>query len=392
VNKRAVVAGAAVLLVVLALLTFARVLALQDATEKSLQDSLAREAGVVAAALSLPPDPPTEAELTALVGPDRRLVARLPDGTLLRSGAPSEDEVTATAMNGGIRVLAAAPASLAEDAARKSVANLFLVATVIGLTGLVLLVIVSRWVGAPYASLAGAAGALSRGRLDLRLDRSGGPEAAAIADALGSSAARLRESLRRERELALRASHELRTPLTSLRMDLEELADDDEVSSETTALVERCLQRVTAVDAAVDAMLAEVRSHPVARDVQVPLTDLAAAAASAWGGRLGAEGTGLSVELTGDPTVLVTPGPYEQLLEDLLTALAAVEPEAVRLVLKGAAEHVQLTVTIDAGTAAPHKGSAAPLARVAAVAEDLGGRTTGSWAAAHGLVVTVPRR
>ncbi|MDP3966700.1 MAG: hypothetical protein Q8Q02_00345, partial [Nocardioides sp.] len=113
---------------------------------------------------------------------------------------------------------------------------------------------------------------------------------------------------------------------------------------------------------------------------------------SAWGGRLGAEGTGLSVELTGDPTVVVTPGPYEQLLEDLLSALAAAEPEAVRLVLKGAAEHVQLTVSIDPGAGAPTTTSDIPLERVAAVTDALGGRTTGSWTAKNGLVVTVPRR
>ncbi|MDP3968917.1 MAG: hypothetical protein Q8Q02_11605, partial [Nocardioides sp.] len=181
-SNRAALAGAAVLLVVLALLTLARVLALQDAAAQSLEDSLQREAGVVAAALSLPPGGPTEATLAALAGPDRRLVARLPDGTELRAGGPAaDDEITATTMDRGLRVLVGAPASLAEEAAQRSVAALLLVAAVVGVTGLVLLTIASRWAAAPYVSLAGAAGALSRGRLDLRLERSGGAEAAAIA-------------------------------------------------------------------------------------------------------------------------------------------------------------------------------------------------------------------
>lgn len=392
-SNRAAVAGAAVLLVVLGLLTIARVIALQDAATENLENSLEREAEVVAAALTLAPGEPTPASVVALAGSERRLAVLLPDGSELSAGGPArDDEVTATSTSDGVRVLVAAPAALADDAARRSMAGLFLVAGVIGVTGLVLLMVASRWVVAPYVQLAAAAGALSRGRLDLRLDRSGGAEAVAIADALGSSAVRLRESLRRERELALRTSHELRTPLTSLRMDLEELAEDDQVSPTTAALVERCLDRVRAVDTAVDVLLSDVRSHPVARDVQVPLTDLAAAAASAWGSRLGADGTTLSVELTGDPTVVVTPGPFEQLLEDLLTAVAAAEPGAVRLVLQGGPQHVQLTVSVDTDGGAPGPRATAALERVAAVTDALGGRTRGSWTGGNGVVVTVPRR
>ena len=101
----------------------------------------------------------------------------------------------------------------------------------------------------------------------------------------------------------------------------------------------------------------------------------------------------IEAELLGDGSLVVTPGPLEQLLDEVLAAVLAHRGRAVRLALDGEERHVRATVQVLASSVHdPTPEAERALLRARAVAETLGGRIAGSLVAEDGLSVVLPRR
>jgi len=388
VTRRLTLIASSVLVVVLVVFTVVRGLVVADTTDRVAQEGLAGEALAIGVALTRPTAAlqPDAATLQPYATADRRIRVTLPSGAEITAGMrPAGHAVSGVATVDGVRVEVRAPAT-AVGAPGSVWTSLGLLALTLAALGALALVAAFRRVTAPVHALAAASDSLVRGRLDLRLPTSSVPELAAIGEGLATSARRQRDALHRERDLALRASHELRTPLTALSLDLDALVDHPALTDDLRHDVGRCRARVGQIDTAVGEVLREVRTHLVAPESEVPLADLAAAAARAWAATLAPVGTEVEVALAGDPTVGVTAGPFEQLLDDLLLAVRPGAPTTLRLTLTGAAEHVGVGVEQVGGDGSP---IVAP-ASVQQLVETLGGRL-----AARGddlLAITLPRR
>ncbi|MEV4517777.1 HAMP domain-containing sensor histidine kinase [Dactylosporangium sp. NPDC049525] len=132
------------------------------------------------------------------------------------------------------------------------------------------LVIASVWVGDRLAAkvtasaqqLAGAAGALSEGYLDVRLNPSGPRELAEASFALNVMADRIMALLTNERELVADLSHRLRTPLTALRLDAETLDDSQDA--------DRIRDAIAALEVEIDKLIRAMR-EPI--DAHSPTPD-----------------------------------------------------------------------------------------------------------------------
>lgn len=395
-TTRLTAAVSIILVCVLAVFAVVRGITTEESTRDLLEASLDREAQTVAVALAAdlgsgPVDPAPYA------APDRGVRVTLPDESVLTAGGErvataADERLVASGVHDGVTVeLVAADDTLA-SASRSAWTALILLALALAALGALAFALVVRPITSALVELAGAASALRRGRLELRLPTSPVPEISALSDALAASSRRLQETLHRDRDLALRASHEVRTPLTTLGLELDELAARDDLPDDAVALAARARDRVNAADHALGDVLAEVRSHLVEPDAQVSLSELGAAAAVAWGATLADRDAEVEVALTGDPSVGVTAGPFEQLLDDLLLAVRACAITPVRLTMRGGPEHVRIAVAGTPARADHAAASRAHLDRVRDLAATLGGRVSGTWDAGDGLVVLLPRR
>jgi signal transduction histidine kinase len=231
----------------------------------------------------------------------------------------------------------------------------------------------ARRISDPFRRLAAAAAALGRGRFDLELPRGGVPEARAIASALEQSAGQLRERLERERAFGQHTSHVLRTPLTRLRLRLEGLLTDPELSPDAQEAARACLEAVADLDE-VTGELVEIGGRGVlVAGAAVPLRELATQIAHRWARRLDARGRAMSAAVDGDLELAFTPGPVEQVLDLLLDGVLADETGSVRLVFEG----VDGRLRVDLLCGRPDGSRGAPASpvedRVATVVDALGG-------------------
>ncbi|MDF1705990.1 MAG: HAMP domain-containing sensor histidine kinase [Aeromicrobium sp.] len=185
----------------------------------------------------------------------------------------------------------------------------------------------------PFDRLAVAAEELGRGTFDLDLPRGGVPEAQAISEALRTSATRLDELVRRERELAVTASHQLRTPITALRLELEDLTYWPETSPEVAAQVRRSIDELDRLTASIDDLLDLARRLRHDGQIELDLTAFVADTVERWRRRAAARGR----------TVVVTaPGPVR--------ATIATEPVAqvLDVLIENACQHGTGTITVSA--------------------------------------------
>ncbi|HEY3021794.1 MAG TPA: HAMP domain-containing sensor histidine kinase [Solirubrobacteraceae bacterium] len=119
--------------------------------------------------------------------------------------------------------------------------------------------LVGRRILGDLDAITAAVSAIGAGARDVRIERSGGDELGALAQAVEDMAARLGAEERgraaseaARRDLVAAVSHDLRTPITSLRL-LAEAVGDDMVDAETRRLyLERLMTHVRTLSALID--------------------------------------------------------------------------------------------------------------------------------------------
>lgn len=248
---------------------------------------------------------------------------------------------------------------------------------------------ISRALSRPFQRLAVAASALGRGRFDLDLPESRVPEARAISEALRSSAVALRDRLEREQAFSMHASHVLRTPLTSLRLQLEELALDPELSEQARASAVRGMAAVDQVNDVAGELVTLSRQGLIGGE-QIPLRDLATSCAQRWSDELADLGRALTAAVEGDLDLTFTPGPIEQILDLLLRHVVRQGTGEARLVFEGDARgHLRILVSAARLDTAPPDTL---LEEARSVVEALGGRLEAEASGDVELSVLLPRR
>ena len=365
----------------------------------------------------------TEAALlAALVGeqesrgaaPDAEMLQGIVGGgdrlALVRDGQPTidvrgpdyeaGDTVSATLPVTGGYVLAERAAPTAFDLLDAAPATQILIVLGVGVTAGLCGYAIARSLSRPFRQLAEAAAALGRGRFDLDLPTSGNPEAQAIARALGGSAGQLRDRLEREQRFALHASHVLRTPLTSLRLSLDELTSDPEVSADARAAAARGLQAVEELDAAAGELVELSRTSAIMAGAEIPLRDVATITAQRWAAALAERDRGFSAAVEGQHELLVTPGPVETVLDMLLEDTLEHGRGEVRLVLEGATSTLRIWLSgdheyvparlVDGVDDAPAEDPYLRRARL--IVEGLGGMMEDRAGPGAPLAVLLPRR
>ncbi len=287
------------------------------------------------------------------------------DGTRMEVGRfdPDPDEsivVTREIAGGGELVLTRDRAVVGK---RTQESMLPLVVLGVGLAGVAALIawLIAGRATAAFRKLAAAADELGRGNFDLDVPKRGVPEAVAIGTALETTARRLEDVVRREREFAVNASHQLRTPITALRLELEDLTYWEETHPVVAEQLRSSVNELTRLNAAIDDLLDLAKRQRHEQPLTVDLTAFAADVISRWQPRMA--GDGRRVVLATDEPVHaeISPGPTAQVLDVLL--------ENARL-------HGSGVITVDTR----HEGSHAAV-RIA----DEGERTFGSEVFGRGV-------
>lgn len=141
--------------------------------------------------------------------------------------------------------------------------------------------------------LAAAAHSLGAGDQETRVEIEGPPELRAVSEAFNTLATRLRDLLAAEREAVADLSHRLRTPLTVLRLQAEQLPDEEERL--------RLLTQIDRLHQAVDELIREARRVPEGRAGRCDAAAVVRDRVEYW--RLLAEEQGreMSVDLSDEP-------------------------------------------------------------------------------------------
>lgn len=248
-------------------------------------------------------------------------------------------------------------------------------------------VLVARALSAPFRQLAGAAGALGRGRFDLDLPDTRIPEAVAISQSLSASADQLRDRLRRDQAFAAHTSHALRSPLTGLRLELEEVTLREDLPADVRETVGRALAGIEKVDEVAGELVALQRGSLV-EGAEIALRDLATQVAQRWADELAVTGREVTAAVEGDLDQRYTPGPVEHLLDLVLAEMVPSSRGALRLVLRGEpGGHLRIVVTAERSAV----GDDDVFGPARSVCEALGGRWRGAEPM-DGLEILLPRR
>ncbi len=233
----------------------------------------------------------------------------------------------------------------------------------VGLAGLVADRI-ARSVVAPTHALAAAAQKLGQGQIETRVELAGPPELVDVGRAFNRLAGRIGELLAAEREAAADLSHRLRTPLTALRLDVEQLKDDD--------VAARLSNDVEDLERVVDTVIRELRRQT--REGIGSTTDLAEVArgrVAFWAVLAEEQGRLCRADImSGSAVVRAERTDLEAALDVLLDNVFAHTPEQVAfaVILRPVADgRVRLTVE-DEGVGIPSD---------TATRGDSGGRSTG---------------
>ena len=217
--------------------------------------------------------------------------------------------------------------------------------TWLGMAGIALAAVVVSWLTArrfasrlaqPLEDLAAAAERLGDGDFTVRSPRAGIGEIDQVGEAFDATAARIGETLDRERAFSAEASHQLRTPLTGLRLQLEAVLETP--GQDPYAAIRAGIDSADRLERTIEDLLALGRQRRAPRailDLDVLLDEVRASAVML----LGSQGRALRVTIDDPPPA---------------RAAAAAVRQVLAVLLDNAATHGRGTVTVlarDAGAA-----------------------------------------
>lgn len=232
-------------------------------------------------------------------------------------------------------------ASEPADVLKRSVRAAWLAIAAVGAGVLTIAAVAATWQGrrlaAPFEALATSARQLGEGDFSTRTQRSGLPEADAIAEALDATADRLGRAVQRSQAFTADASHQLRTPLTALRLQLESLAS----SADDQGVVAAALEEADRLEATIDELVALTRVAGPERTVEA--ANIVRERLGAWRSLADDAGRELVFEVLPCPPVRVRPAAVGQ---------------ALQVLLDNAFEHGQGRVTVWVGPSRPDEPSA----------------------------------
>jgi len=181
---------------------------------------------------------------------------------------------------GAVRVTQSVEA--VNDAVRRSVIGIVLLALAVLALGIVAGALIARRIARPIGRLATAADDVAAGDLDARAPVEGTSEQRSLAQSFNEMTGRVGRMLDSQREFVADASHELRTPLTGLRLQLEEIEhlarSDEERAAAAVALHE--VDRLAAIVGEL-LVLSRAGEHELPAE-RIDLGDAADRAAGRW--------------------------------------------------------------------------------------------------------------
>ncbi len=341
--------------------------------------------------------PVNRAFLAQIVDTSDRLQYVAPNGesTVVEGEAYDDDNpddaIQTTVDAGGGTLTVTQAGDVLSDLTARDKGSLGFLVLLVALLAAVVGYVMARLLSGPFRQLAGAAEQLGRGRFDLDLPRTRIPEAKAIGQALLTSAGQLQERLASEQAFAEHASHVLRTPLTGLRLELEELAQRDDLPADVRHSATRSVGRIDAMDDVAGDLVALARRGALVAGAEIPLRDLATACAQVWADALGEQDRQLTAAVEGDIETTYTPGPVEHILDLLLADVLKRGQGPVRMVFD-ANEEGHLSIGLSCEDIRPVTGPSVgvPITQARAVVTALGGRLTGD--SPKQLSILLPRR
>jgi signal transduction histidine kinase len=196
---------------------------------------------------------------------------------------------------------------------------------------------------APLSQLATDAARLAGGDLGPTGRRYGAEELDHVAEALDSSAVRLGELVRRERQLAADVSHQLRSRLTALSMRLEEVAALSNTAVRAEA--EAALDQVDRMVHIVDELLDQARTERAHNAVELDVAEHLAALRADWDDAFRVSGRTLRID---------TPGGLDEEPRLRARATPGHVAQALGVLIENALQHGAGTVTVAARARGEH--------------------------------------
>ena len=206
--------------------------------------------------------------------------------------------------------------------------------------GLIAAIVLARWLGQPLGRLATATQAVARGDYSPRVQPSGPPELARLADNFNAMAAEVERSRALVGRFVSTLSHELRTPLTSIRGFAQAVLDG---RTSEPAQLQRAMQIVDHEARRMQRLCADLLDLSRLQAGQVPmehwrvdLASLVAHSAEVLAGRAAEQG--VTIELEPGPTLPVEGDAdrLEQVLTNLLDNAIKFTPRGQRITVRGA--------------------------------------------------------
>jgi signal transduction histidine kinase len=257
--------------------------------------------------------------------------------------------------------------------------------TWLGMTGLAVVAIGASWLMArrytarlvrPLEELAAAAGRLGDGDFTARGPRAGIAEIDRVGEALAATAARIGETLERERAFSAEASHQLRTPLTGLRLQLEAALETP--GADPRAAIRAGIASADRLERTIEDLLALGRERRAPR-AELDLDALLEEVRQAGEALLSPHGRALRITRQEPPPARVAAAAVRQVLGVLLDNAATHGRGTVTLVARDAGD----ALAIDVADEGPDLGETDPFA-TAAAGHGIGLRLARSLAEAEG--------
>jgi signal transduction histidine kinase len=184
-------------------------------------------------------------------------------------------------VDGAVRVTQSVAA--VHSAVRSAILDLAALAGVVLALGLLAGAVVAQQIARPIRRLDRAARGVAAGELEASVAVEGSSEQRSLARAFNEMTARIRRTLRGQRDFVADASHQLRTPLTGLRLRLEGLSERFRGEDGTSEDLAAALGEVDRLTLIVEELLVLSRAgeHELPAE-EVDLADAAGRAAERW--------------------------------------------------------------------------------------------------------------